>query len=152
MINVREYARLAKVSPPTASKVLSGYMKEKLLVKEEDKGYFLYYANRNDEKFLALSRLYWGIKLNELLDHLEDQFLNPVIFLFGSLSKAEAKQDSDIDLAIFTSTKKELNLEKFEKKIRRKIQLFIFKNRTSVKNKELLNNILNGEKFRGSWL
>jgi hypothetical protein len=40
--------------------------------------------------------------------------------------------------------KKEVNLEKFEKKLKRKIQIFFFDSLTEIKNKELLNNILNG--------
>ena len=86
-----------------------------------------------------------------LVKRLEDEFLNPIIILFGSLSKGEAKRDSDIDIAIFTSTKKQAKFEALEKRLKRKIQLFIFKNRDDVKNPELLNNLLNGYKIRGNW-
>ena len=36
-INVREYARLQKISPPTASKILEQMHKEKLLKKETER-------------------------------------------------------------------------------------------------------------------
>lgn len=36
-INVREYARLKKISPPTASKLLSELQKEDLLEREDEK-------------------------------------------------------------------------------------------------------------------
>ena len=34
-VNVREYARIKGISPPTASKILTNYQKEGLLFKEE---------------------------------------------------------------------------------------------------------------------
>lgn len=103
--------------------------------------------------FIDLSRVYWKIVLEDsgLIKALSEKLLSPVIIIFGSLSKAEVKEDSDIDIAIFTATRKELNVNEFEKKLKRKIQLFLFKDRENVKNTELLNNILNGYKLRGNW-
>lgn len=152
-INVREYARLQKISPPTASKLLENLNKEGLLKKVRDKQYINYYANKESELFIDFSRIFWKMIFDKakLTSHIESELLNPVIILFGSLSKAEARLDSDIDLAIFTSTKKELNLHNYEKYLKRKIQLFIFQKREDVKNKELLNNILNGYKLKGYW-
>ncbi|MCK5283875.1 MAG: nucleotidyltransferase domain-containing protein [Nanoarchaeota archaeon] len=104
--------------------------------------------------FLTAVKLsYWRFKLENslLIKEIEQKFLNPVIILFGSLSKAEAKSDSDIDIAIFSPTKKQIDVSKFEKKLNRKIQLFVFKDKNSVSNQNLLNNILNGYKVSGSW-
>ena len=146
-INVREYARIKKISPPTASKLLNQYKKQNLLNKQEDKGYILYSANRNEDLFIDLARIYWKTKLNYIIKEIEDKLFNPIIILFGSLSKAETKLDSDIDLAIFTQSKENITLKEKD----RKIQIFRFKNRKSIKNKELLNNILNGYKLVGNW-
>ncbi|MEM4358295.1 MAG: nucleotidyltransferase domain-containing protein [Candidatus Pacearchaeota archaeon] len=152
-INVREYARIQKISPPTASKILEKLHKEGLLKKEKENLYNYYFANKDSEFFIELSRIYWKRILEDsgLLEELEKNLLNPIIYLFGSLSKAEAKVDSDIDIAIFTPKKKEINLEKFEKLLKRKIQIFVFKDMKDVKNEELLKNILNGFKIKGSW-
>ena len=146
-INVREYGRIKKISPPTASKLLSQYKEQNLLNKQEDKGYILYSANRNSEIFMDLARIYWKIKLQHITKEIENKLFNPIIILFGSLSKAETKLDSDIDLAIFTQSNEKINI----KETNRKIQVFRFKNRDSIKNKELLNNILNGYKLAGNW-
>ena len=150
-IHVREYARIMRVTPPTASKLLNGMYKKGLLKKEVEKQYLLYYANKDSELFIDLSRIYWKYKLSYsgLLNFIEQQYLSPVVILFGSLSKAEVKKDSDIDLAIFTLTKKEIDLSRYEKKLKRKIQMFVFRSIDAVKNKELLNNILNGYKIMG---
>lgn len=146
-INVREYARISNISPPTASKLLNNYKEENLLNKKEDKGYILYSANRESNMFIDLARIYWKKELKNIIEELENKLFNPVIILFGSLTKAEATKDSDIDLAIFTKSKEEVKI----KETKREVQLFIFKNREAVKNKELLNNILNGYKLSGEW-
>ena len=57
-INVREYARLRKISPPTASKLLDEYAQEKLLKKEVFRNFIFYSANDNDQSFKDLQRIY----------------------------------------------------------------------------------------------
>ena len=147
-INVREYAKLMKMSPPTASKVLDSYYSESLLSKEKFRNYIMFYANKESNHFIDLSRLYWSIKLKELMDIMEKSLAAPTIVLFGSLSKAETKQDSDIDLAVFAH-KKNLDIGEFEKKLRRKIEIFWFSSLKDIKNRELANNIINGYVLKG---
>ena len=147
-INVREYAKIVNISPPTASKLLNYYNKENLLLKEKYKNYLLFYANKESKNFIDLSRMYWHDRLRDLLSYMEEKLVNPTIILFGSLSKAEAKVDSDIDIAIF-SIKKELNIDRFEKKIKRGIQIFWFTLPEDIKNKDLKNNIINGYILKG---
>jgi len=147
-ISVREYAKIIGISPPTASIVLSDYLKEGILKKEVYRRYHLFYANKESELFINLSKIYWSIKLKELSDYIEKSLVNPTIILFGSLSKAEAKEDSDIDIAII-SEKKELNVNNFGKKLGRDIQLFWFNSLSSIKESELKNSLLNGYLLRG---
>ena len=152
-INVREYARLSKISPPSASKVLSQLHKEALLNREKDRNYIYFSANKESPAFIILSRAYWLFRLKKIgfVDYVEKNYINPVVILFGSFSKAEIKHDSDIDIAIFTPSKTKINPEAFEKRLKHKIQIFIFRNKEEVKNKELLNNILNGFIIAGNW-
>ncbi len=147
-INVREYSRLMKISPPTASKLLSKYHKLNLLLVDRDRNYIFYYANKDNKDLIDLSRVYWRNKLRFFLDYLDKQLLNPAIILFGSLSKAENKIDSDIDICILSS-KKELNLKDFEKKINREIQIYFFSSINQINNLKLRNNILNGYVLNG---
>lgn len=147
-INVREYAKLMNMSPPTASKVLDSYYSESLLLKERFRNYIMFYANKDSKQFTDLSRIYWSIKLKDIIDVMEKSLAAPTIVLFGSLSKAEAKDDSDIDLAIFTY-KKTLDLSSSEKNLKRKIELFWFASLKDIKNKELANNIINGYILKG---
>ncbi|MDP3027556.1 MAG: nucleotidyltransferase domain-containing protein [Nanoarchaeota archaeon] len=147
-INIREYSRLMKISPPTASKILSEFNKERLLLIEKDRNYIFYYANKNNKIFVDLSRIYWNLKLNNLVGFLNKNLTNPTIILFGSLSKAETKNDSDIDICII-GHKKELDIKNFEDKLERKMQLFFFSSIEDIKNKELANNIINGYILEG---
>ena len=147
-INVREYAKIIGVSPPTASKMLEMYNYEKILLKEPYKNYIFFYANKESRNFIDLSRMYWRYRLNNISSFMEKELISPTIILFGSLSKAETKPDSDIDLAVFAH-KKELNVSHFEKKLKRKVQIYWFKSVRNIKSRELANNIINGYAISG---
>jgi len=142
-ISVREYSRIIKVSPPTASKILFSFYKEGLLVMEKDRNYIFFYANKENKDFIDLSRAYWRTQLNELITYFEKNIVNPAVVLFGSLSKAEVTKNSDVDITIF-GNKKELNLKNFESKLNRKIQVLWFNSINDISNKDLANNIMNG--------
>ncbi len=147
-ISVRQYARMMKITPPTASSLLKFYEMEGLLLSEKDRNYIMFYANRDSQIFIGLSRLYWQFKLNDLVLFLDSKLTSPTIVLFGSLSKAEAKPDSDIDLAIFAH-KKAVDLGHYEKKLKRKVQVFWYNSLKDIVSKELANNIINGHVLTG---
>ena len=148
-IHVREYAKILKISPPTASKILENYFKEQLLKKEIDKQYYYYSANRDSYIFRDLQRIYWKEQLKELIRTIREDCLTPTIILFGSTAKAEIKKDSDIDITILTVSKINIDLDRFEKKLKKKIQLFHFNNIDEV-SEELKHNILNGYILEGT--
>jgi|TARA_Y100000034_G_scaffold111713_1_gene145056 DNA-binding transcriptional regulator YhcF (GntR family) len=145
-ISVREYAKLIKISPPTASKILEEYKKNNFLIKEKDNQYNYYYINKDNKTLKDISKIYWRNELKNTINQIKEEFISPTIILFGSLSKLETKKDSDIDLAVFSISKKKINI-----KSKRNIQIFKFKNRKDVKNINLLNNILNGYILEGKW-
>ncbi|MBS3151912.1 nucleotidyltransferase domain-containing protein [Candidatus Woesearchaeota archaeon] len=147
-INVREYGKLVKISPPTASKLLSYYKKEGLLLMEEYKNYMLFYANKENKLFIELSKIYWRLRLKEFIEHIEKKLITQTIILFGSTSKGEIKEDSDIDIAII-GIKKDIDIKNFEARIKRKIQILWFKSMEEVKNNELKNSIINGVTLSG---
>lgn len=148
-IGVREYSRIMKITPPTASKLLKELELEGLLKKRIDRGYLLFRANREDSTLKDLSKIYWKQKLKDVIEDINSQLYDPTIILFGSLTKLETKKDSDIDLAVFTNINKNINLEKFEKSFKRKIQLFKFKSISDINSKELKMNILNSYVIQG---
>ena len=148
-IGVREYSRIMKITPPTASKLLKGFELEGLLKKRIDRGYLLFRANRENSTLKDLSKIYWKQNLKDVIEYINSHLYDPTIVLFGSLTKLETKKDSDIDLTIFTNLKKNIDLKKFEKSFKRKIQLFKFKSISNINSKELKMNILNSYIIQG---
>jgi len=146
-INVRKYARITKITAPTSSTILKDYYSKGLLKKEKDKGYLLFRANRESKILKDLSRIYWFVKLKKLTDYLSDELNIKTIILFGSLSKLENTKNSDIDL--FLIPQKKINLQKYEKMFKRKLQIFSHNNINEIKSKELKNNIINGYLIKG---
>jgi predicted nucleotidyltransferase len=147
-LGVREYSRLMNITPPTASVLLKEFESGGLLKKRMDRSYLLFRANRESDILKDISRIYWRYRLNNLTNHISEELHNPVTILFGSLAKLEAKQDSDIDLCILTRHKKKLNLDKFEKQLKRNIQLFYFEGLDKIP-KDLRLNIINGYIIQG---
>ena len=152
-ISIREYARMKKISPPSASTLLHEYNNEGLLEREEDKKYIYFESKRENLVFVNLSRTYWWMRFKKvgLIEYLEKELVNPLIILFGSFSKAEVAPNSDIDIAIFRSPSNNLNINQFERKLKRDIQIVFFKDLELDKRKELQNSVLNGFKIFGSW-
>lgn len=149
--HVREIAKILKKSPTTISKYLKDYEKKKILSSVRKLNHLLFQANSESPNFKQLKLNYNLDLLHEsgFIDYLTEEFNEPkAIVLFGSFAKAEDNKNSDIDLLIVSSKKEEVNLEKFEKKLGHKIQLFVHSEgeleKLKVKNKELFNNWING--------
>lgn len=146
--HVRNIAKKLKISPTTASKYLKELEKKEILRSENKYRHLIFKANTESKTYKVLKRNHNIQKLydSNLIKHLEEIYNEPeAIILFGSYSRAEDTEQSDIDLAIITTTKKEINLEKYEKKLGKKIQIFeITREEFKKMNKNLKNNIING--------
>ena len=84
-----------------------------------------------------------------LLDYLEEKYSPECIVLFGSTAKGMDDKESDIDIFIMSPSKKNISIERFEKILKKEIQLFIFDRQEFLKQKDLANNIVNGIVLRG---
>ena len=150
--NVREAARILRISPATASKDLRNFVKQGLLKLRKERIFHLYRANTENDCYKGLKIFYniKKIKDSGLIDALNKYYLKPAIVLFGSASKGEDTETSDLDLVVISEKTKEFpKLKKFERKIRRKVQLFMVKNIKELRNKHLVNNVLNGIVLQG---
>lgn len=150
-LRVRQIERQIQVPLPSAIRYAKELEKEKILKKTVTAGVTFYSADRSSQQFLIEKKLF-NIKLLYfcgIIDYLILNYDNPVLISFGSFSKGEDIETSDVDLYIETPMKSKCNLEKFEKILQRKIQLFIYKNLRDIKNKELANNIVNGVLLNG---
>jgi len=148
---LREISRNVEIAPTSVKKYLNELGKEGFVIKVKHRihGYPVYYANRDNENFKLHKKLDTIIKIrdSDLLDYLSESCMPDVIILFGSASRGEDLKDSDIDLFVMAKEEK-IDLDKFEKILNRKINLF-FSEDFSKLSKELRNNIINGVILKG---
>ncbi|MGV8161982.1 MAG: nucleotidyltransferase domain-containing protein [Candidatus Nanoarchaeia archaeon] len=138
-ISVREYAKLTKVSPPTASTILKKYEKEGLLLLDKKGIYYYFRANRTD-LFVDFARIYWKLKLTPFVSYLAEKALFANVIIFGSTSKGENTRESDIDIYLDIS-RKDFDVSFIEKKLKRRVELHF---REETTNEHLKVNIEKG--------
>jgi predicted nucleotidyltransferase len=103
-----------------------------------------YCANRRSEQFKHYKKIYNVESLynSGIIKEITDVCQPNAIVLFGSFQKGEDTTSSDIDLFVESSESK-IDINKYEKKLNRKIQLH-FKQKFISYPSELKSNILNG--------
>ena len=150
-LRVRQIEREVKIALPSAIRYAKELEEEGILKSETIAGIKLYSAARMGEKYTIEKKLHNIRRLHEsgLIKYLEEEYSHPEIILFGSYAKGEDIEKSDIDLYIETPIKEIKGLEPFEKKLGKQIQVFCHKNLKEIKNKHLLNNIINGAILSG---
>ncbi|RMF05880.1 hypothetical protein D6764_03690 [Candidatus Woesearchaeota archaeon] len=150
-LRVREIERKLDLSLPSVIEQCKRLEKEGILAKVEIGSVFFYTAARTNRKYILEKKLFNIRRLYEsgLVDYLKEELHNPTILLFGSYSRGEDTEESDIDLYLETSSKKTPELHSFEAKLKRKIHIFKHKNIHEIKNPHLANNIINGITLNG---
>ena len=109
----------------------------------------IYKANLHNKLFKRYKLIHniSSILESGFVDFIEERLMPKSIVLFGSYSRGEDTESSDIDLFVECKNE-ELNLKLFEKKLGRKIELH-FKEKFTLYPKELKNNIMNGVVLSG---
>ena len=150
--HLRELSRLLKLSMPTIISATDNLAKEKLIIKEKGKVITKVMAKRDNIDFTRLKRLH-NLELiykSSLINHFSESYNQPkAIILFGSFSKGEDVEKSDIDIAIITNKKLNLDLSKYENMLKKAINLHEV-NLDKI-SKEFKANLLNGIVLEGSW-
>ena len=148
----RRLAQALQVSPTAVAKSLNLLKKQKIIEFKKDSkmNLTLINFNRDNLKTIGLKRadnlkIIYELKI---IDFLEEKFPGSIIILFGSYSMGEDVFTSDIDIAIIGCKEKVINLENFEKKIKKEIRINFYKNWKEI-NKNLRDNILNGMVLSG---
>ncbi|MBR9690771.1 nucleotidyltransferase domain-containing protein [Candidatus Woesearchaeota archaeon] len=145
-LRVREIERTLKLPLPSVIRYCKELEEEKILMKIRMGDVVFYTSNRTNDVYLLEKKLF-NIKqlyISGLVDYLKKELSNPVVIVFGSYSKGEDTEESDVDIYLETPSSKKINLDSYEKKLKRKIQTFRYKSIKDVKNKHLANNIING--------
>ncbi|MFC1800641.1 nucleotidyltransferase domain-containing protein [Nanoarchaeota archaeon] len=150
-LRVRQIEREVKVPLPSVIRYTKELEEEKTLKSSTIADVKMYSADRTSEHFLLEKKLFNIRQLfsSGLIASLVEKLSNPTLVVFGSYSRGEDIEKSDIDIYIGTPSKKKVNLGAFEKILQRNIQVFIHSNIHNIKNKELANNIVNGITLNG---
>jgi len=150
-LSQREIALELKVSPTAVAKSVINLEKEEFITIDRIKNINFVCFNRDNNQALELKMTenLRNIFLSGFLEHLGVEFAGGTIILFGSYSRGEDTNTSDIDIAVIGRKDKMINLEKFEKILNRKINVNFYGSFKKI-HKHLLNNILNGIVLLGS--
>jgi len=145
--HIRKISKLLRISAPAVSNAVKKLENDKLLI--HNKGFISEIYGNLNEKFKKLKRVYNLNRIYEsdLCDHLIEKFPLMTIVLFGSYSRGEDIEKSDIDVTVFGKEKK-LDLGVFERKLNRRINIeFIDFKKASLELKESIVNgiILEGD-------
>lgn len=142
----------ARISDAKLSKWLKKFVKNDIVIKIRPKGKMPYYIGnsksphyRNTKKLLALNELHEC----GLLDHLLSVKAETII-IFGSFSRWDWYDESDIDIFIFGDGQG-FKPTKYEMKLHREIQIFHARNKNDLKrySPNLIHEILNGVFIKG---
>ena len=149
---LRELSRELKLAMHTVISTTDILAKEGLIIKTKGKALTKVIANRENPGFINYKRAYNLEKIydSKLIDYLISSYNNPkMIILFGSYSKGEDTEKSDIDMAVATSKKTGLDIKKYEKELKRGISIHEID--LAKVSREFKNNLHNGIVLEGSW-
>ncbi len=150
--NIREVARILDISPATASKELHTLSNDGILKEKKERTLKLYKANLESGLYKDIKTFYNIRKLKDsgLLASLNKFYLMPAVVLFGSCAYGTDTETSDFDLLVVSEKTEEFpRIKLFERRLNRKIHIFAVKDIRHIKNRHLINNILNGITIQG---
>ncbi len=141
--HLREICRLIGMGMPSVKLHVSRLEEQGFIRKEKGEIYPYYRADINDKfKLYKRNSMLVNIQESGLMEFLEEEFVPSAVVLFGSASRGEDTENSDIDLLVIAK-EKDVNLKKYESALGRKINM-IFEDSSKGMPKELLNNVING--------
>lgn len=149
-LSQREIAIILKVSPTAVSNSIKNLKENNLIKLEKTKTINFISFNSDGQRATELKRVenLKNIYLSGLSDYLEQDLPGGTIILFGSYSRGEDTNTSDIDIAVIERKDKMLEFEKYEKLLNRKINVNFYNSWKDI-HTHLKNNILNGILLHG---
>jgi len=150
-LSLREIAKMSSLSHTYVRKKIRFLIKEGVVFVEKRYNAHYVYGNYESEKFIEMKKYYNLLSLTNLKEYLIKEYSPKVIILFGSYSRGEDTEKSDIDLYVggASSISDNENLRSLEEELHRKIDLFT--KPLGEYPQELIENIINGIKIYG-WI
>lgn len=140
---IKEISRKINLAHTSVRLIIKDLISENLILKKKSKPFDGYVANRENDDFIYYKKIYNLFSLNELKKELIETIAPNAIVLFGSYSKGEDIESSDIDILILSKSKKEINVSNFEKKLKRMINIMQINNLSKL-DKNIIKKINNG--------
>ena len=125
-IHFRELSRKMRLSMPAIIAALKKLESEKLVNITRGKALTTVKTNGDSKQFIQLKRVYnlEQLYLSGIVDKLSRALGTPAaIVCFGSYSRGEDTETSDIDIAVMGGNEKSISLNEFEKRLNRSLSL-----------------------------
>jgi predicted nucleotidyltransferase len=146
---LRELSRITKISPLSVMNYLKELEKEGLIKSYIKRKIPFYTSDRDNENFREYKKIAIQYELykSNLIEYLWQKLSPDAIILYGSYSKGESLEQSDIDLFIIGKEKK-IDLIEYEKILGAEVHLMFEDNPKNIPS-ELKNNLINGIVLKG---
>jgi DNA-binding MarR family transcriptional regulator len=144
---VRELAEEVGVAPSTVSRVVDDL--EEMGVVELEKDLKTEIRASKTDRFRDLKRSFnlWKLAETDLIEKIQEEAVPEAIILFGSYSRGEDSDGSDVDIAVVNGTEKDLELSSYREELGRKVNVhFVEKDEVS---ENFLETLANGTVLRG---
>lgn len=140
---IREIGRKINLAQTSVRNHVKELEKQGLIVGAKAKPFNGFIANRDNEKFIFYKQAHNFYSLYGMKEKIVSSLYPQAIIVFGSYSKGEDVEESDIDIIVVSKSKKEIDLRRFEKILKRRINITFI---DSIKklDKPIRINVLNG--------
>lgn len=148
--HLRELSRTAKLSMPAVISATDSLSADKLISKKKEIHVTRVKANLESPKFVQKKRLFNLERIYDsgILEYISAKYGSPkAVILFGSYSRGEDTEKSDVEIAVLTDKSPKRNLSRFEKFLKRSVSLHEIRK----VGKEFWASLANGIVLDGSW-
>ena len=148
--HLRELARTTTLSTTAVKDSIDKLEEFKIIKTEETELATIIQANLDSKEYHDYKTIFnlYRLKRYGLDEELIQEYNPKCIVLFGSFAKGEDIEQSDIDILIVTNKTSTIKLDKYERALKRKINLHLLKNLENSKP-EFKNEVANGIVLHG---
>lgn len=147
---IKEISKKVNIAPTSIRQNIKQLLNEGLILPKKSKPFNGYVANRDKDDFIFYKKIYNFSSLKELKDFIYNNFYPKLAVVFGSYSLGEDIETSDIDILIISKSKKKIDLSKFEKELKREINIIVL-NDIKKLDKFIIKKVYNGFVLCGSF-
>ena len=142
---IKEISKEIKLAPTSVRNHIHELLKDGMIKKKKSEPFDGFIANRENTDFLFYKRVYNFYSLKNLTDFIVSECYPKTVILFGSYSRGEDVETSDIDLVIVSKQKIRIDVKKFEKDTERTINIMAVRSLEELEDnikKKVANGII----------